>query len=216
MSDRESVHLLIGVLMFASLLLMGGGLFSKYLELNKFCPAGGGSPAGILRADGEGLGSPLRFSEKSHPALKTNTSPSQAEGQARSTENLNNIKDLKNMANVGTLFIDDAQQGKGRIDTRFFAADILLEPVNQVGGKIEPNGDKPAFEVVEITPDGRRAMLGAAWLRKAKIGTGKTYLSISMDDPSFRHPLHFKAFQDKKEGEYSLVWERTRSAGASG
>ena len=49
--------------------------------------------------------------------------------------------------------------------------------------------------------------LGAAWTRKAK-ETGREYLSVKLDDPSFPQPIYASLVEAEAEGTYNLIWSR--------
>ena len=49
--------------------------------------------------------------------------------------------------------------------------------------------------------------LGAAWTRKAK-ETGREYLSVKLDDPSFPQPIYASLVEAETEGSYNLIWSR--------
>ena len=50
---------------------------------------------------------------------------------------------------------------------------------------------------------------GAAWKKTAR-ETGREYLSVKLDDPSFAAPI-YASLVDADEG-YSLIWSRSRQA----
>lgn len=62
-------------------------MLMDHLQLELFCPSGGGSPGGILERAGRGMSSP-RSSEKKHPALKP-LLPQAGRSPARSLFNSN-------------------------------------------------------------------------------------------------------------------------------
>ena len=47
--------------------------------------------------------------------------------------------------------------------------------------------------------------LGAAWIKKAR-ETGRAYLSVKLDDPSFPQPIHASLVE--AEGGFRLIWSR--------
>jgi uncharacterized protein (DUF736 family) len=58
-----------------------------------------------------------------------------------------------------------------------------------------------------------RAEIGAAcWKRSSE---GRDYLSVKLDDPSFNAPIYANLFNDEDGEGYSLIWSRSRRAGAS-
>ena len=68
----------------------------------------------------------------------------------------------------------------------------------------ESSGDKaPDFRVFAAGS----VELGAAWTRKAK-ETGREYLSVKLDDPSFPQPIYASLVEAETEGGYTLIWSR--------
>jgi uncharacterized protein (DUF736 family) len=48
--------------------------------------------------------------------------------------------------------------------------------------------------------------IGAAWTKQAR-DTGRTYLSIKLDDPCFPAPI-FASLHKAENGSFNLVWSR--------
>ncbi|OHB26264.1 MAG: hypothetical protein A2790_20065 [Phenylobacterium sp. RIFCSPHIGHO2_01_FULL_69_31] len=71
---------------------------------------------------------------------------------------------------------------------------------------------RPAPKESDNAPDFRifagGTEFGAAWKRTAR-DTGRDYLSVKLDDPSFPAPIYANLV-DAEEG-YSLVWSRGRT-----
>ena len=69
----------------------------------------------------------------------------------------------------------------------------------------------PAESGTEKAPDFRvfagNVELGAAWKRQAW-ETGREYLSVKLDDPSFPQPIYATLVAAEGEGAYSLIWSR--------
>ena len=69
----------------------------------------------------------------------------------------------------------------------------------------------PSVLAAAVTPAAARSAfagnveLGAAWQRKAK-ETGREYLSVKLDDPSFPTPIYASLIE--AEGTYNLIWSR--------
>ena len=73
-------------------------------------------------------------------------------------------------------------------------------------------GPVPAEGGTDKAPDFRvftagNVELGAAWARKAK-ETGRDYLSVKLDDPSFPQPIYASLVEAEAEGSYNLIWSR--------
>jgi uncharacterized protein (DUF736 family) len=49
--------------------------------------------------------------------------------------------------------------------------------------------------------------LGAAWTKKAR-ETGREYLSVKLDDPSFPQPIYASLVEAETEGSFNLIWSR--------
>jgi uncharacterized protein (DUF736 family) len=54
--------------------------------------------------------------------------------------------------------------------------------------------------------------LGAAWRAKAKGDSGKSFLRVELDDPSFSAPIRAALFENGEEGKGALVWSRSRKS----
>ncbi|KUM25204.1 hypothetical protein AU467_04280 [Mesorhizobium loti] len=48
---------------------------------------------------------------------------------------------------------------------------------------------------------------GAAWKKTAR-ETGREYLSVKLDDPSFLAPIYASLVETEDGGEYNLIWSR--------
>ena len=48
---------------------------------------------------------------------------------------------------------------------------------------------------------------GAAWNKTAR-ETGREYLSVKLDDPSFPAPIYATLSETDTTGEYALIWSR--------
>jgi len=49
---------------------------------------------------------------------------------------------------------------------------------------------------------------GAAWRATAKGESGKPFLRVELDDPSFAAPIRAALFENGEEGKAALVWSR--------
>lgn len=52
-----------------------------------------------------------------------------------------------------------------------------------------------------------RAEIGAAWSERAK-ESGREYLALKLDDPSFNAPIYANLLEDDDSDTYSLIWSR--------
>ena len=57
-----------------------------------------------------------------------------------------------------------------------------------------------------------KAEIGAAWSKR--LNEGRDYLSVKLDDPSFTQPIYANLFDAEDGAGYSLIWSRSRKAGA--
>ncbi|MDE2465944.1 MAG: DUF736 domain-containing protein [Alphaproteobacteria bacterium] len=100
------------------------------------------------------------------------------------------------MAIIGN-FTKDANGYNGTVRTLSINAKARLVPA-------ENGTDKsPDFRVFAAGS----VELGAAWRRKAK-ETGREYLSVKLDDPSFPQPIYASLVEVEPEGSYNLIWSR--------
>ena len=69
----------------------------------------------------------------------------------------------------------------------------------------------PAEKRTDKAPDFRifagNVELGAAWKKTAR-ETGRDYLSVKLDDPSFPAPIYASLVEAEAEDAYSLIWSR--------
>lgn len=69
----------------------------------------------------------------------------------------------------------------------------------------------PAERASDKAPDYRifagPIEFGAAWKKKSQ-DTGREYLSVKLDDPSFAAPIYATLVEVEGEEGYSLIWSR--------
>lgn len=87
---------------------------------------------------------------------------------------------------------------EGKIQTLLHNLDATFERVLN-----RTNENAPAFHVYH-----GELVIGAAWERKTK--TGKRYLSVSLEDPTFSSGFYSLWRNDGVEDGYNLVFERPR------
>ena len=76
------------------------------------------------------------------------------------------------------------------------------------------NPDAPTHRVQVRDADGDMMEVGSGWKRDISRGPnmGESFLSITLDDPSFPHPLNFAVFRD---GEVAnATWRRRQEQSA--
>jgi uncharacterized protein (DUF736 family) len=101
------------------------------------------------------------------------------------------------MATIGSFI---AKDGKitGKIHTLALNASLTFLPNTSTGQ------DTPAYRVFS-----GRSEVGAAWQKTAE-SSGREYLSVRLDDPSFAAPI-FANLIEQEDGTHELVWSRPRS-----
>ncbi|WP_417487727.1 DUF736 domain-containing protein [Maricaulis sp.] len=99
---------------------------------------------------------------------------------------------------------------RGSIRTLAFKAIIRIAATNEP----QPHTDAPTHRVYVQDPDGEQMDLGSAWSRTINRGpnTGGTFLSVTLDDPSFPHPINFAVFKDGEAA--NAVWRRRQDQAA--
>lgn len=75
------------------------------------------------------------------------------------------------------------------------------------------NPDAPSHRVYVGSDDTSPVEVGAAWAREIKRGPrqGQTFLSVTIDDPSFDSALSFAVFEDD-ENSWVATWRRRQAA----
>jgi len=105
---------------------------------------------------------------------------------------------------------DELAELSGHIKTMEFEASIKIrrdDPSN--------NPDAPTHSVSARSPKGNYVPVGSAWTKKIVNGpnAGGEFLSVTLDDPSFEHPLNFAVFQEGN-GQWNAVWRRRQTSAA--
>ena len=104
------------------------------------------------------------------------------------------------MANIGTFTKLTNGNIIGEVRTLNLNARVQLIPTNSA------SENAPAYRVMA-----GRAELGAAWEKEAK-ETGKPFLSLTLDDPSFERAIYANLVESEIEpGTYDLLWNRSKS-----
>jgi uncharacterized protein (DUF736 family) len=103
------------------------------------------------------------------------------------------------MATIGTFYMQDDGTYTGAIKT-------LRLNVKTVQLRANDKGDE------KLAPDFRvfsgQTEFGAVWKKTSK-RSGRDYLSVKLDDPSFPAPI-YASLIDAEDG-YSLIWSRPQS-----
>ena len=107
------------------------------------------------------------------------------------------------MAQIGTFRRTEAGIS-ARIRTLALDAELVLIPVDRSDAENAPDyrlylGDDDG---AEVGPE-----VGAGWKRTGE--KAGDYISLQLDDPSFRQPIRANLFQADDEGmEFDLLWSR--------
>lgn len=99
------------------------------------------------------------------------------------------------MAIIGT-FQKTADKFTGQIATLTMKAKVDLVPTDAQG-----DDKAPQYRVLA-----GKTEVGAAWVKTSE-RSGKTYLSVKLDDPSFAAPI-FAAIHEQESGGHVMVWNR--------
>src|SRR5690349_13977602 len=84
----------------------------------------------------------------------------------------------------------------GKIYTLTLNAEVEFRPA---GGSQTSEKVRPDFRIFSGVTE-----LGAAWSRQAR-DTGRSYLSLKLDDPSFPAPI-FASLHKADDGSFNLIW----------
>lgn len=101
------------------------------------------------------------------------------------------------MAIIGHFTKQEDGSFSGTIETLTIRTRATFAPITKRGEKF------PDFRIVSDLAD-----IGAAWERTTE---DTTYLSVSLDDPSFAAPIKCRLSKTGAEHGYSLIWERKYS-----
>jgi uncharacterized protein (DUF736 family) len=100
------------------------------------------------------------------------------------------------MATIGTF----TTAGNG------FTGVVKTLTLNVKTAKLVPNekdNEKaPDFRIFAGTTE-----FGAAWKKTAR-ETGRDYLSVKLDDPSFPAPIYASLVEGEEQGTFALIWSR--------
>jgi uncharacterized protein (DUF736 family) len=100
------------------------------------------------------------------------------------------------MATIGTF----TATGNG------FTGVVKTLTLNVKTAKLVPNekdNEKaPDFRIFAGTTE-----FGAAWKKTAR-ETGRDYLSVKLDDPSFPAPIYASLVEGEEQGTFALIWSR--------
>lgn len=101
-------------------------------------------------------------------------------------------------------FTKDGENYKGTIQTLPFTGPVTLEAVKE---KITE--DTPDYRMFSVAARGRgRVQVAAAWNARA-VTSGKEYINVTIDEPSFPAPIYCRLIQLEGHEGYSLIWSRS-------
>ncbi len=76
----------------------------------------------------------------------------------------------------------------------------------------EANGSAkaPSHLILSKNKSGREVQVGSAWTKTITSAQryGEQFLSLTLDDPSFSHPLNVAAFKVENSDEWDVTWRR--------
>lgn len=114
-------------------------------------------------------------------------------------------------------FTDDRKHASGQFSTLHFGLDLELHAIDSNWDKGKPpvgTGKEPGRPAYDVFGAGRNGAvkLGAAWMKIIQDGqnAGKSFLTMSLDDPSFPAVLNLSAFEGDAAGVFDLKWKRPR------
>jgi len=112
------------------------------------------------------------------------------------------------MAEIGNL--TPSREGpddilSGTIRTLQMALEITLRPTGEPA-----SSQRPSHRIFAKAPSGQHVEIGSAWTKEMTRPDkfGETFLSLTIDDPSFAHPLNVSAFKSPDSDKYRVTWRR--------
>ena len=85
---------------------------------------------------------------------------------------------------------------------RVFAHGVTAPDAKQGGGS-QPSASLRKRR----SPGPGTTEFGAAWKKTAR-ETGRDYLSVKLDDPSFPAPIYASLVEGEEQGTFALIWSR--------
>lgn len=85
----------------------------------------------------------------------------------------------------------------GKIQTLTLNAALTFRP-----NENQTNPDAPAYRIFAAN----KAEVGGAW-EKTTEASGKKYLSVRVDDPTFAGPV-YASLLEQEDGTHTLIWSR--------
>jgi uncharacterized protein (DUF736 family) len=100
------------------------------------------------------------------------------------------------MSTIGT-FAKSKEGYTGLITTASFNMQVKLVPIQRESEK------SPDFRVLTSTFE-----FGAAWKKTSQ--SGRDYLSVRLDDPSFAAPIFANLVEGENANDHILIWSRSQ------
>lgn len=93
----------------------------------------------------------------------------------------------------------------GSVKTLSLSLELVLRPTGE-----GTNSSRPSHRVYAKSGNSQYAEIGSAWTKEMTSPDkfGQTFLSITLDDPSFPQPLNVSAFKQPNSDEYAITWRR--------
>jgi uncharacterized protein (DUF736 family) len=73
--------------------------------------------------------------------------------------------------------------------------------------RIAPDGEKATDKAPDFRVYAGPAEIGAGW-RKVAETTGREYVSVKLDDPSFAQPIYASLVEAEDGKSFNLIWSR--------
>lgn len=101
------------------------------------------------------------------------------------------------MATIGTFTKDENGVYTGTVRTLSVNAKA----------RIAPDADKSKDNAPDFRVYAGTAEIGAAWKKTAE-STGREYISVKLDDPSFAQPIYASLVETEDGKAFNLIWSR--------
>ena len=179
---------------------------------DEFCPVGANRAGrdfgeSDLSKDGDWTEHPIPNPKNESLSPKLKRFPREARFAA-SFANLSRNTKVISMSNIGKLAYQGEHRSlddiRGHIRTLKFQAEIRIRKV-----EFPPaSPDAPTHKVTAKGPTGEFLDVGRGWEKSITRGPneGDTFLSVTIDDPSFEHSLNFAVFKD--DDHAAATWRR--------
>ena len=93
-----------------------------------------------------------------------------------------------------------------KADNGTYTGTVRTHTVN-AKARIAPDTEKAKDSAPDFRVYAGPAEIGAAWKKVAET-TGREYLSVKLDDPSFAQPIYASLVETEDGKGYALIWSR--------